>query len=169
MPEQLGARLARLRAELGWTQQELADRIAVSRVAISHFEMGLQVPSERTIALLASVFNQEPGQLVAGTYYPPAKADRLPAIVARYTAIESELQLLARDLQWLERIDALPHAHAIALETLHGWLERLAVLRDSTEDRRSCEQLAAAQRTVQQALHVRTQERTREQENKRTN
>ncbi|HEX6288191.1 MAG TPA: helix-turn-helix domain-containing protein [Herpetosiphonaceae bacterium] len=164
MPEQLGARLARLRSELGWTQQELADRIAVSRVAISHFEMGLQVPSERTIALLAGVFNVEPLALVADTYYPPAKADRLPPIVARYTAIENELCLLERDLAWLERIASLPHSHGIALETLHGWLQRLADLRDSTTDRRSCQQLEAAQRTVQLALHA----RQREQENKRT-
>lgn len=154
MPEQLGARLARLRTALGWTQQELADRIAVSRVAISHFEMGLQVPSERTIALLASVFKQEPRELVADTYYPPAKTDRLPAIVARYTVVESELQLLERDLDWLDRIAALPHAHGIALETLHGWLQRLAHLRDTTDDRRSCQQLEAALRAVQQALHT---------------
>lgn len=159
MPEQLGARLARLRAALGWTQQELADRIAVSRVAISHFEMGLQVPSERTIALLASVFKQEPGELVADTYYPPAKTDRLPTIVARYTAIESELQLMERDLVWLDRIAALPHAHGIALEMLHGWLQRLAHLRDTTHDRRSCQQLETALRTVQQALHSRTENR----------
>jgi transcriptional regulator with XRE-family HTH domain len=152
MPEQLGARLARLRAKLGWTQQELADRVAVSRVAISHFEMGLQVPSERTIALLASVFKCEPGDLVVDTYYPPAKADRLPPLVARYTAIENELCLLERDLAWLERIAALPHAHGIALETLHGWLQRLADLHDSTGDRRSCQQLERAQHSVQQAL-----------------
>jgi transcriptional regulator with XRE-family HTH domain len=154
MPEQLGARLARLRAELGWTQQELADRIAVSRVAISHFEMGLQVPSERTIALLASVFKYEPGDLVADTYYPRAKADRLPPLVARFTVIENELCLLERDLSWLERIAPLPYARGIALETLHGWLQRLADLHDTTFDRRSCQQLERAQRTVQQALHT---------------
>ena len=33
--ESLGRRIAKLRAELGWTQQELADRVAVSRVALS--------------------------------------------------------------------------------------------------------------------------------------
>ncbi|PLS77503.1 MAG: DNA-binding protein, partial [Chloroflexi bacterium] len=103
MPEKLGDRLAQYRVALGWTQQELADRIAVSRVAISHFEMGLQLPSERTIALLAGVFGIEPVELVANTYYPPAKAERLPPIVARYTVIEHELALLERDLGWIQR------------------------------------------------------------------
>jgi transcriptional regulator with XRE-family HTH domain len=154
MPEQLGARLARLRTELGWTQQELADRIAVSRVAVSHFEMGLQVPSERTIALLAGVFKCEPVDLVADTYYPPAKMERLPLIVTRYTVVEHELRLLERDLAWLERIARLPHAHGIALETLHGWLQRLAHLHATIPDRRSCQQVEAAQRTVQRALNT---------------
>lgn len=152
MPEQLGARLARLRATLGWTQQELAERIAVSRVAISHFEMGLQVPSERTIALLAGVFKCEPHELVAGTYYPPAKTERLPLVVAHYTAVENELCLLQRDLDWISRIEHLPHASGIALETLHGWLHRLAHLIDAAPDKRMTQQLLDAQTMVQRTL-----------------
>ncbi len=152
MPEQLGARIAQLRTALGWTQQELADRIAVSRVAISHFEMGLQVPSERTIALLAGVFKVEPGELVVDTYYPPAKAERLPSLVARYTEIEKELCLLQHDLDWLERIARLPHTQGIALEALHGWLDWLAEILDTTLDRRTKEQLRTAQTKVQRAL-----------------
>lgn len=152
MPEKLGDRLAQYRVALGWTQQELADRIAVSRVAISHFEMGLQLPSERTIALLAGVFGIEPVELVANTYYPPAKAERLPPIVARYTVIEHELALLERDLGWIQRIAHLPHGHSLALETLHGWRERLAQLLYTTLDRRSERQLQEAQSVVRRAL-----------------
>lgn len=152
MPEQLGARLARLRAAQGWTQQELAERIAVSRVAVSHFELDLQVPSERTIALLASVFNCEPADLVAGTYYPTAKAERLPLVVARYTELDKQLCLLERDLQWLARVAHLPQAHSLALTALHEWLHWLAQQHDSSADRRSRQQMQAAQRRVQDAL-----------------
>ena len=153
MLEKLGDRLARYRSALGWTQQELADRIGASRVAVSHFEMGLQVPSERTVALLAGVFHVEPAELVANTYYPPAKSERLPAIVAQYTAIEREIALLERDLTWLDRIAHMPHSHGLTLETLHGWLQSLAVLLDSTTDYRSREQLQAAQARVQRSLN----------------
>lgn len=152
MPEPLGPRLAQLRAAHGWTQHELAERIAVSRVAVSHFELGLQVPSERTIALLASVFNCEPAELVAGTYYPPAKAERLPLVVARYTALEKELHLLARDLDWLDRIAHLPQAQSLALESLHTWLGWLAHQIDRATDRRSRQQLIDAQSNVQRRL-----------------
>src|SRR5262245_66277336 len=86
--ERLGERIARLRCHLGWTQQELADRIAISRVAVSHLELGISVPSERTVALLAGAFHLEPLDLVDGTAYPEAKAERLPLVAARYTEIE---------------------------------------------------------------------------------
>ena len=76
--ENLGRRIADLRAKLGLTQQELAERLGISRVAVSHLEAGMTVPGERTVVLLAGLFKVEPHELVAGTTYPLAKADRLP-------------------------------------------------------------------------------------------
>jgi len=43
--ETIGRRLARLRQEQGWTQKTLAAWLAISRVAVSHFEIDL--PAER--------------------------------------------------------------------------------------------------------------------------
>ena len=94
----LGTRIASLRADRGWTQQQLADRVGISRVAVSHLETDLNVPGERTVALLAGCFRMEPHDLVAGTNYPHAKSDRLPAVVARWTEVELRLALLERDL-----------------------------------------------------------------------
>ena len=155
MIETLGARLGRLRATLGWTQQELADRIAVSRVAVSHFEMDLAVPSERTVALLASVFKQDPADLVAGTYYPPGKAERLPAVVAHYTEAEKELCLLERDLDWLDRL----HDHRLVFDTCQRWLDRLHELDTTAADKHE-RRLIAAGRTRVQSLLRRPRETT---------
>src|SRR3954467_814458 len=99
MNDDLGRRIATLRAALGWTQQELADRMAVSRVAVSHIEAGLRDPGERTVTLLAGLFKLEPWELVAGTSYPPAKAERLPVVACRYTEVELQLRLLELDLE----------------------------------------------------------------------
>ena len=99
MAENLGRRIARMRADAGWTQQDLAVRLAVSRVAVSHLEAGISVPGERTVALLAGLFKLEPHELVAGTSYPPAKAERLPVVVCRYTEVELQLRLLDRDIE----------------------------------------------------------------------
>src|SRR3954469_11380232 len=83
--DNLGTRIADLRAKLGWTQQELADRAGISRVALSHLEAGMSQPGARPVALLAGIFKLEPGELVDGTAYPMAKAERLPQVAARYT------------------------------------------------------------------------------------
>jgi transcriptional regulator with XRE-family HTH domain len=98
MHEALGDRIAKHRTELGWTQAELAERIGISRVALSHLEAGISVPGERTVVLLAGVFKVEPHELVAGTAYPVAKAERLPVVAARYTEVEHRLALLDAQL-----------------------------------------------------------------------
>src|ERR1043165_9588665 len=103
--ETLGQRIARLRARRSWTQERLAELLAASRVAVSHFEMGLALPSERTIVLLAGLFKIEPHELIAGPGYPAAKAERLPSVACRYTEVELQLALLRRDVEWASRLD----------------------------------------------------------------
>jgi transcriptional regulator with XRE-family HTH domain len=126
--DSLGRRIAKLRADLGWTQQELADRIAVSRVALSHLERDLSTAGERTVALLSGVFGLEPHELVAGTSYPMAKADRLPLVVARHTEAELQCRLLDRDIELAERTgDRRP---------LVGWGPRLRALHGEVHDAR---------------------------------
>ncbi|MEZ5380541.1 MAG: helix-turn-helix transcriptional regulator [Microthrixaceae bacterium] len=140
----LGRRIAGCRNELGWTQQELAERVAISRVALSNLESGRSVPSERTIVLLAGVFNMEPHDLVRGSSYPPQKSDRLPLVAARYTEVDLELSLLDRDLEWLARSES---AEAARL-TIEEWRVRLERLAGSVLDRRCRDQVDEARRRV---------------------
>ncbi|MGH9155432.1 MAG: helix-turn-helix transcriptional regulator [Acidimicrobiales bacterium] len=142
-PESLGRRIARLRGDRGWTQAELAERVGISRVAVSHLETDLNIPSERTVTLLAGLFRTEPHELVQATTYPMAKAERLPVVACRYTEVELQLRLLARDLESDHRAAA------------DHWPERLRILRKSTLDpgeRRAVDaalrSLAAEHRTV---------------------
>ena len=139
----LGARIAQLRAERGWTQQQLADRLGISRVAVSHLETNMNVPGERTVALLAGCFRLEPHDLVADTTYPPAKADRLPVVVARWTEVEHQLALLDRDLWWLESAGA-----AAPPALLDGWERTLADLAGRSIDPAERAALADARRRL---------------------
>jgi len=141
--ENLGRRIAQYRNKLGWTQQELADRLAVSRVAVSHLEAGMTDPGERTIALLASVFKVEPYLLVAGTAYPTARAERLPVVVAHYTEVELQLTLLDTDLLWLEHATT-----AYARTVLQAWQSKLGLLADTIHDKRERLAVAAASARV---------------------
>jgi transcriptional regulator with XRE-family HTH domain len=93
----LGRRIAMLRGDRGWTQNELAElaeRAAISRVALSHIEAGMSVPSERTVVLLSGLLRVEPHELIEGTAYPAAKAERLPLTAPRYTELEHQLTLI---------------------------------------------------------------------------
>jgi transcriptional regulator with XRE-family HTH domain len=136
MTEHIGRRIARLRADLRWTQQDLADRLAISRVAVSHVESGMSDPSERTVTLLAGLFKLEPHELVADTSYPTAKAERLPTVACRYTEVELQLRLLDRDID--------------AGVDLREWPGRLAALEALAHDRRERAAVSAAARRLAQ-------------------
>ncbi|MEY2458989.1 MAG: hypothetical protein QOG30_819 [Acidimicrobiaceae bacterium] len=141
--ESLGRRIAAFRAKLGLTQHELADRLAISRTAVSHLEAGMSVPGERTVVLLAGLFKVEPRELVAGTSYPLAKAERLPAVAARYTEVELLVALLDNDLAWLARTDG-----ADQRRVLDEWDARLRAIDDRHLDLRERELLRGARATV---------------------
>lgn len=121
------------------TQQELASRVAISRVALSNLESGRSEPGERTVTLLAGIFGMEPHELVEGTSYPVAKADRLPLVAARHTEVELQLALLERDLRWLE---SAPPAMAAAV--VGQWRQDLARLAAGTVEPRQAAQLHRA-------------------------
>lgn len=125
-PETIGKRIARLRNQSGWSQQSLAARLAMSRVAISHIEMDLIIPSERTISMLAGIFKVSPHELVEGTTYPEAKAERLPSVVCSYTLFELEMMLLENDLTWLQRLATSSDFRRYAKETMQRWQPRLS-------------------------------------------
>jgi transcriptional regulator with XRE-family HTH domain len=139
----LGQRIAALRADRSWTQQQLADRLGISRVAVSHLETDINTPGERTVALLAGLFRCEPHDLVAGTSYPVAKADRLPLVVARWTEVEHQLALLDRDIRWLEGAD-----RSVAEKILSSWAADLAALAEHVHDADEQRRLASAQRRL---------------------
>ena len=143
MAENLGRRIARLRGELGWTQHDLATRLAISRVAVSHLEAGLTVPSERTVTLLAGLFKLEPWELVENTSYPQAKAERLPSVAARYTEVELQLRLMEAEL---DRADGAGGAGGE--EMTAAWRHRLELPRKCAHDAREQEALRLALRRL---------------------
>jgi hypothetical protein len=81
----------------------------------------------------------EPHELIRGTNYPAAKADRLPLVTARHTEVDLQLALLRRDLGWLEGAPA-----AVADRVVRRWRLELASLRDATVDLRQRRRIDAA-------------------------
>ena len=125
MVESIGKRIAFLRQKNGWTQQSLANRLAMSRVAISHIEMDLSIPSERSITLMAGIFKLSPFELVDDTTYPKAKMERLPELTTIYTDLELQFGLLNNDTEWLSRMDNPAIKINCLQQLLDKWLPQL--------------------------------------------
>ena len=122
--KRIGQRIAELRQQHGWTQQDMADRLGISRVAVSHIEADISFPGERTAALMAGLFKVSPHKLVEGTTYPQAKTDRLPRLVCSYTEFEVEIALLENDITWLDKLQDSPKHKTFALEVSEKWQPR---------------------------------------------
>jgi transcriptional regulator with XRE-family HTH domain len=52
----LNERLIELRKTLGLTQKEFADKIGIARTTLTGFELGKNIPTERTLISIVSVF-----------------------------------------------------------------------------------------------------------------
>ncbi|MGH9211234.1 MAG: helix-turn-helix transcriptional regulator [Acidimicrobiales bacterium] len=147
MTESFGRRVAKLRAGLGWTQTQLAERIGVSRVGLSHVEASLSVPSERTVTLLAGVFALEPHELVADTDYPRPKAERLPVVANRYTEADHQMAILVAVLDVVDRVPE-PERCRLVRQVQAEWRARLCVLLDHAADNDERRRLRAVLRTL---------------------
>lgn len=149
--ESIGKRIAGLRQAQGWTQQNLAARLALSRVAVSHIEMDLSIPGERTITLLAGLFKMTPFALVEGTTYPLAKTERLPEVACIYTASEMEIALLENDLAWLKRLAGQPQYRQIAAGLWDAWNNRWSKEDDESLNEPEKARLLRARQALTQA------------------
>jgi hypothetical protein len=120
----------------------------MSRTAISHLEGGISEASERTVILLAGLFGLEPHELVAGTLYPPTKAERLPTVTNRHTAVDMALARL--DAQ----VELLPHLAARAgSELRERWIGELEALASATPNREERQRIEVAVRALRDRCH----------------
>ena len=141
--EAIGRRVSRFRAERGWTQQDLADRLAMSRTAVSHLEADMAQPSERTVLLLAGLFHVEPPAFVDGTLYPMSKAERLPTVVARYTEADLQIRVLEAELALLASLQ-----QPVNDEFAQSRRNRLIPLLDSNYDHHDCARINEALKSL---------------------
>ena len=95
------------------------------------------------------MFKVEPHELVAGTAYPRAKAERLPVVVARHTEVEHQLALLDNDLALARDLGGAGCARRGRAD---DWQSRLRLLGDVTHDRHERALLADAQARLTTSL-----------------
>ncbi len=62
----LGARIAALRRDAGWSQAELAQRLKVSASAVGMYEQGRREPAADTLVALSDIFGVSTDYLLTG-------------------------------------------------------------------------------------------------------
>jgi len=74
----LGLRIAQLRRERGWSQQELADKLGVAQQTLAHYEVArIRVPAS-TLPLLSTLFMTPIDTLVGHTQHTQRSGKRGP-------------------------------------------------------------------------------------------
>lgn len=71
-----GNRIAELREQKGWTQEQLATSIGITRAALSHYEKNRREPDYETLTQLANLFQVSVDYLIGRTDRPVLPVDR---------------------------------------------------------------------------------------------
>lgn len=71
----IGSRIASLRDQRGWTQEQLASSLGISRAALSHYEKNRREPDTETLSKVADIFQVTLDYLVGRTHQPGMSLD----------------------------------------------------------------------------------------------
>lgn len=70
-----GGRIAKLREERGWTQEQTSSMLGISRAALSHYEKNRREPDTETLLKFADLFQVSVDYLVGRTQLPSQVLD----------------------------------------------------------------------------------------------
>lgn len=89
-----GEKLQALRKARGWSQEELATQINVSRQALSKWESGASVPDTENVVALSRLFGVSTDYLLTGQ---PHAGDAAAMLRSRRLVVEGQITLLCAD------------------------------------------------------------------------
>ena len=68
--DDIGKFILELRTNKGWTQEELANMIPITRQAVSRWEQGKSIPDSSTLVILSEIFDVSINELLSGKRIP---------------------------------------------------------------------------------------------------
>lgn len=95
---ELGSRLGQLRERSGWTQEEMAEKLGITRAALSHYEKNRRKPDFDTLIQAADLFGVSVDYLIGRLHHgdiPPnsESAEAAPGIELADPSTLSRLRL----------------------------------------------------------------------------
>ena len=107
---ELGSRIKQYRAAHGWNQDDLAERMYVTRQTISNWENGKSYPDLQSLLLLGNLFGVSLDQLVKGDIEIMQKA-----------IDQQDIRAVNRNAVWMTVFMALAALSAVPLAEWLGW------------------------------------------------
>ena len=68
--DNIGKFILELRTSKGWTQEDLANMIPITRQAVSRWEQGKSIPDSSTLVILSEIFDVSINELLSGRRIP---------------------------------------------------------------------------------------------------
>lgn len=96
----IGVRITKLRKQLNLTQQELSDKIGITRAALSHYEKDRREPDTSTIVKLSDFFQVSTDYLLKGEDFISRAKEILDNPNTQIAARDGEIS----DAEAIERI-----------------------------------------------------------------
>ena len=119
----IGENIKVLRLARGWTQEELAQRLHLTRQAVGHYESGRTVPDIDTCRRLAEVFGVELEVLLEGEGEPVKMPKWLWGLVLGTAGlpllVRSVIMVVNQRLYPLYNAGALPEEHRLEITEKH--------------------------------------------------
>lgn len=75
-----GHRIAELRENKGWTQEELSAAIGISRASLSHYEKDRRKPNLETLTRLADIFHVSIDYIIGRRVHPGPRQNVKPEL-----------------------------------------------------------------------------------------
>ena len=96
-----GNRIRELRAEMKWTQQDLAERLQTTKQAVSQYERGVRKPDLDTLTPLCDIFHVSSDYLLGRSSVVPRLVDTTEKrIIDKFrTLSEVEKEMICRMLE----------------------------------------------------------------------
>lgn len=79
---ELGSRLGQLRERSGWTQEDMAEKLGITRAALSHYEKNRRKPDFDTLIRAADLFGVSVDYLIGRLPHGDIPPDSVPAEAA---------------------------------------------------------------------------------------
>ena len=91
----IGSRIAHLREQRGWTQEQLSSLLGISRAALSHYEKSRREPDTETLSKVADIFGVTIDYLVGRTQQPRGNLDENARLFVDHLEL-ADVELLER-------------------------------------------------------------------------